>query len=494
MKKLIILFSFIFTIYGCANDKSIPDIEYQLTPLLHDSIPNLKVSLRAISDENGMIKLRYENNSWGDQDIFDCIYQFELEPKAENIRFIRDSSQIIIYSSPHRNHSITYHIKQDFSGLPTNQNRYRPMMDSNYFHILGMRLFMVPELIFMTDTTKARIKIVLHSSDEKSIFHSSFGHDRVQNIEVIREDLYASFFIGGDFKRYHFTHENDTIYFLSRGDWTSFSDEDIFELLNQTIKSQYHFWNDPRGGNFSVSLVPTFESWYSVGGSGFSNSFISFASNNDQVTLDHMRWLYNHELLHKWIGRTIQNEDEVTEYWFSEGFTDYYAYKLQLKSHQIEAYEFLKILNEKVILPHLKDPMKEVPNSQLTFQEYWGNYATYQKLPYRRGLLYAFLLDNQIKISSNYSKSLDDVMHDLLKTALKDQSFRLNATSFLNVLNRHLNVNNLNSDFEKYILDGKWIDFDQQLIEGLHQSEMNGIPMIQIDSSQYSKVMRHLEL
>jgi len=465
-----------------------------VSPKLDQTTPVLQIKFDYKSDDKGLITLRYENDSWGDRDIFNCINSLEVVPKPESIDFVKDSSQITIKTAPNSSHTIRYEIKQDYKGLTLNEKRYRPMIDSSYFHVLGMRLFMIPERVFPSDSAKAKIKINFLLKDTKGLYHSSFGESYNQTIDVVREDLYASFFIGGDFRKYTFTLENDTVYFLTRGNWKSFTDQDIFQLLKETIMSQNKFWNDPRGGNFSVSLVPTYETWYSIGGSGFSTSFISFASNNEKVTFNHIRWLYNHELLHKWIGRTILNENEVEQYWFSEGFTDYYSYKLQLKNNHLQVAGYIDILNKEVIIPHYKDPVKNVPNSQLTFQEYWSNYAKYQKLPYRRGLLYAFLIDNQIKKASNHTKSLDNLMQEFLELALKDKNFRLNQSVFLDRLSKYLNHSNVETEFEKYINNGQLIDFKNQVPDGLLIEYRDDIPIFKIDTFSTKELEKKLKL
>jgi len=495
MKKQIFNIALCMLAISCSNkEESVADIEYFVQANLKDSIPNVQVEFDYDSDTNGLIVLRYENNSWGDDDIFNCIKELEVVPKPQDVRFLRDSSQIIIKTKSNINNTIRYQISQDYKGLPMNQKRYRPIVDSTYFHALGMRLFAVPEPVFESDTSKAKIRINYSTKTNNGIFHSSFGKDAIQNIEVVREDLYASFFVGGNYRRYSFVNGKDTVYFISRGNWKPFTDQQIFEILKKTMSFQKEFWNDPRGGDFSVSLVPTFESWYSVGGSGFSSSFISFASNNDNVTLGHMRWLYNHELLHKWIGRTILNENEVEQYWFSEGFTDYYSYKLQLKYNQLDVAEYLNIINNDVLIPHYQDPLNRVPNSKLTLEEYWGNYSKYQKLPYRRGLLYAFLIDNQIKKESNYTKSLDNLMQELFEQALKDQNMRLNQSTFLSTLSKYLNHSNIKSDFEKYIIKGELIDFQNQVPNEIFIEFQGDIPLLKFDLDSAIELRRKLKL
>nr|WP_299339736.1 hypothetical protein [Allomuricauda sp.] len=494
MKTIVYLALLSFLFVSSQTTKNLIDIDYSVVPKLEERIPVLQVTFDYLSDGNGLITLRYENESWGDRDIFNCINSLDVVPKPESINFVKDSSKIIIKTSPNSDNTIRYEIAQDFEGLPLNEKRYRPMIDANHFHILGMRLFMVPESVFVSDTTLAKIKINFSPQGLKGLYHSSFGENHNQTIDVTREDLYASFFIGGDFRRYSFSLENDTVYFLTRGSWKSFTDQDIFQLLKETIIAQNKFWNDPRKGDFSVSLVPTYETWYSVGGSGFSSSFISFASNNGKVTLNHMRWLYNHELLHKWIGRTIQNENEVEQYWFSEGFTDYYSYKLQLKYGHLHVAEYIDVFNKEVIIPHYNDPVKNLPNAQLTFQEYWGNYSRYQKLPYRRGLLYAFLIDNQIKKESNYTKSLDNLMHDLFALSLKHKTERLNSSLFLDILSKYLSHPNVKSQFEKYINRGELIDFRNQIPDGLSIDYRDQIQIFKIDAANSTELERKLRL
>ena len=304
-------------------------------------------------------------------------------------------------------------------------------------------------------------------------------------IIIYREELYASFFIGGDFRRYEFSYNEEPVYFVTRGNWKIFNENEIFDLLKRTITSQNDFWNDPRKGMFSVSLLPTFEPWTasskanSIGGSGFSNSFISFASNNQGTTLKNMTWLYNHELLHKWIGRTILNENEVEQYWFSEGFTEYYSYKLMLKNDDFMVQEFIDRINTNIIIPHFKDPVNTIPNSELTFQKYWSNYGDYGQLPYRRGFLYAFLIDIRIKTQSNFTKSLDDVMHELLKKALSDEKMRLNEDLFRQFVSKYTNESSL-KDFEEFIIKGSLIDFTEELLSGLIIETENEIPLVKI--------------
>lgn len=487
MKVTVTIVIFLFVICYCTCiGQPVPKnrIVYNVDPTFGDS-SILKVKFVYKTNKEGTLSLIYENSSWGDNDLFNCIKNFSVIPVPESIQFLRDSSLIKIKYRPNQRLTISYSIVKDFNGPPLNQHRYRPILEKTYFHILGMRLFIVPRELYKSEFSRANIEIRWREISTNRIFHSSFGKESVQKLKVTREELDASFYVGGDFNRYHFNYKGDSIYFVTRGDWKAFNDKAIFDILKETISFQNDFWADARGGMFSVSLLPTFETWTeskkrnSIGGSGFQNSFISFASNNEGTTLERMRWLYNHELLHKWISRTIKNENEVEQYWFSEGFTDYYSYKLMLKNDKLTPQEFISALNNEVVIPHYKDPINSIPNSELTFQKYWSNYKVYQKLPYRRGLLYAFLIDTKIKKRSGFTQSLDNVMHDLLKMALEDETMRLNSLVFKQMLVKYLEKSALN-DFDDYILKGHLIDFTDKLPDGLSLEIHDEIPIFKM--------------
>lgn len=453
-----------------------------------DSLPRIEVAFNWKSDSQGYLKLKYENESWGDVDIYDCITDLNVYPSPESIQIDRDSSLIVIKVRPDFAHTIKYAIVQDFKEPLKNHHRYRPLINETYFHLLGMRLFMTPTDLFPEEEAKARVRVSWLDMPEGRLFHSSFGADLEQELWVTREELYSSFFVGGDFRRYAFTYQDKPVYFLTRGNWVSLDEEEVLEILKEVIVSQHRFWKAPMGDRYSVTLIPTTEKeGYSIGGSGLTDSFISFASNNPEITLTLMDWLYNHELLHKWMGRTIKNENEVAQYWFSEGFTDYYAYKLMLRNDRIDFSAYIDLFNLEIITPHYANPngVSTTPNDDLTFETYWSQYRVYGKLPYRRGCLYAFYLDNQIKRHSNGTKSLDDLMRDLLERSESDPEFRLHEATFLEALSVY-EIPGYKDQYERYINKGELIDFQEGLPKGLRfQREPDNFRFIVEGDSQH---------
>ncbi len=118
--------------------------------------------------------------------------------------------------------------------------------------------------------------------------------------------------------------------------------------------------------------------------------------------------------MHEWIGNAIQNKHEELNYWFSEGFTDYYTYKNRLRIKDISMDEWKKLFNAEVIKSHWKNPERNIPNYRIK-DDFWKS-RNVEKVPYRRGAIFAFWLDNQIMLKTQYKRSLDDLMREVLKT------------------------------------------------------------------------------
>ena len=485
---------FLLTLFSCKKEKKVVNgLRYAITYNTNIK-PSLDVEFSYKTNEKGLLILDFLNNSSGDNAIFNCIKNFKIKNVKAYVSFVRDSNFIKIESVPNKELQISYSIVQDFKAPFYNHHRYRPIITKEYFHVLGVRLFVVPTEIFKTEKDSTTIDVTWKGIPEDGIIQSSFGITKDQTFTVNQEKLYGSYIGGGDFRRYQFNYLNKPVYFVTRGTWESFSDVEVFNILKETVTFQNKFWNDTIDEMFSVSLLPTEEkNSYSIGGSGFSNSFISFASNNKFTGLEKLSWLYNHELLHKWILRTIKNENDVEQYWFSEGFTDYYAHKLLLKNNKSSLEEFISSLNT-VLKSHHHDKLNSIPNSQITFNNYWGNYALYQKLPYRRGLLYAFLIDSKIKMKYNFKKSLDDLMKELLELAKSDVDMRLNNKVFKKMLSKYLDIEAI-SEFERYILNGELIDFNVSLRNGLGFKSFNGVPQFILHKqSNKEQIRRQLKI
>ena len=102
----------------------------------------------------------------------------------------------------------------------------------------------------------------------------------------------------------------------------------------------------------------------------------------------------------------------MTFAWFSEGFTEYLTNKNLFKAGLLSEDDFLYTLNEEFFQKHWQSPVSTEPNSFIK-QQFFTN-PDAQELPYKRGFIFAFWLDNAIKAHSKNSLSIRDFMLFLL--------------------------------------------------------------------------------
>jgi predicted metalloprotease with PDZ domain len=211
------------------------------------------------------------------------------------------------------------------------------------------------------------------------------------------------FWAGENIRVHSFDINNKPCFFATTDKW-AFEDSTIIALIKKTISFQRAFWNDYNVPNYLITLIPTkIENGWASNGRGLYNSFAAMASNNEFVNIAILRDLFNHELMHHWIGNQIVNaQPEALMYWFSEGFTSYFTEYNMFYSNQISRNEYIDRLN-KIFKKHYGFEHNNAPNSQI--QEGFFKDRILQELPYSRGLIYAFYLDCMIEKESKGKKT-----------------------------------------------------------------------------------------
>lgn len=482
----------IILFFSCAQQMESSNVEtpflsYTIQPI-HSKTDNfLEISVDLKTDENGKINLDYQNNIRGEVDMFNTLKNIKTIPTAQKIEILPDSNLIIIHQEPDTKLTVSYQSFQDKGGVINFSHAFRPITQPTYFHAFGKRLLIFPEGIFASDSSKVKFELNWKTNQPDYLIHNSFGSGKKQTFEVTEEELGSSVFVGGDWKRYTSLENDNEIHLLTRGDWIPFSDKELEEILMTAMQSHKAFWDDYSDPKYSVTLLPTNETeGYIAGGTGLTNSFATFLSNNDLVEIWRVKYLFFHELLHHWTGKKIVNAEEEKQYWFSEGFTDYYTYKLMLRSEIIDAPEFIRLINEEVLIPHYQSEVKNFPNKDINYETFWGD-PRMEKLPYRRGLIYAFDLDNQIRQTSK--KSLDDMMREILQQCFLKKKQKLSHELFLSILKNYLGEKS-KTDFDTYIEEGKLLDLSEDLPKGLGMEMKDSIPQLKINENDISKFLK----
>lgn len=457
----------------------------------------LKVELNyKTKKKQDSIYFHYYNEGWGETNLFNCLEL--LESENPNLKFIRipDSNRIIVYYPKSKSIKLTYHIRQDFTGDSLSVFN-RPRMNQDYFHILGRELFVVPEDVFTENNKEIEVKINWIDFPENYVIHNTFGSQKKMQVikSPIHEGLYHSLFVGGDYRLYNFSCKNKPVVFAIRGEWYAdySNDKKLLEALQKTVTVQRDFWNDYQKEYYTVIMTPTVsqnDSLYpgqSCNGSALKNGFMIQSSNNVFNQFEILNYMFNHEMMHDWIGLTIVNKHEELNYWFSEGFTDYYTYKNRLRSADITLEEWRKSFNRDLIQAHYANPERNKPNYVIV-DDFWKS-RDVEKIPYRRGALFAFWLDNKIMKTSDYTKSLDDLMRVLLvKCTLEERM--LTDEFFLEEARKFLNDEDISYEFQKYILNGDDIPFtNDDLIDCFEVETLENVPQIQLKISEHKYIL-----
>ena len=489
MKKIFFL---LFVLSACGGPKEIVNkpleetaLSYVVQPNLMADIPFVSVQFATPTNEKGEIQLAFTNEGWGEKDLFKCIKNLKISPKA-NFELKKKENEILVKGDPNKIYTISYDILQDFTEKVTIENTFRPIINRNYFHVFGKNLFMMPYSKFTDDDPSVEIQILWKSELNSYDIINSFGSEKTQKFNAKFSAFSSSIFLGGKLNSFEKTWQGSKVVFSTPDTWQHVDIKKLENDLYNIVGQQRNFWNDNSSETTTVTLIKTYENCpsennclNSCGGTGLTNSFATYCSDNILTTNDRINWLFAHELFHHWVGSTIVNESEVMEYWFSEGFTDYYAYKLLLRSGMLTLEDFVDKLNEEVIEPHYNSPYKNKPNGEINAQNFWSD-KEWEKLPYRRGLLYALYLDTKIKQSEG-DRSLDDLMLDVLNyTTTRKLKFNLNV--FLEVLHNY-KMSDYEQEFELFIEQGQTINLNKLNIPGVY-FETGKVPFMRLQEME----------
>jgi predicted metalloprotease with PDZ domain len=277
----------------------------------------------------------------------------------------------------------------------TGSNEYRPVIRPNYFHLIGWAMMARPKWSLATTAS-----VSFRGMPEGWQLASDLEHG-----PLALGDVLESISVGGDFR----VLKAGTLRVAIRGTW-AFTDDDFIKRLQPIIASHHSFWGD-QPVPFLVTVLPLQAEVgsMSLGGTGLNDAFAFFATSN--VADRQLTRILAHEHLHSWIPRRVgmmpQDDADPLEYWLSEGFTDFYTYRLLVREGLWSVEEASRAYND-VMWDYAFSPVRNAPNAKVA-TEFWRERAM-NDLPYQRGLLFATLIDDRVRRASRGARDLDDVV------------------------------------------------------------------------------------
>jgi hypothetical protein len=155
----------------------------------------------------------------------------------------------------------------------------------------------------------------------------------------------------------------------------------------------------------------------SLHGGGFGDDLSVLADEPlSAANADRWRPFLCHEIFHLWNGNTLRFDQQA--YWFTEGFTEYYAFQLPRRLGQISTDQFRATVSQKVAAY-----LEAAGDKGLLAagDEKFLNPA----IVYDGGFLAALSLDLQIRSATRNRRSLDDVMEALYRQVRRGRGYAL---------------------------------------------------------------------
>jgi predicted metalloprotease with PDZ domain len=426
-------------------------VAYRLSPEFDaaGALTALKVEIRFREGPSGKTRLAWADDWAGDN----ALYAHARDMKIEGGDATPDGpGGWSIRAAPGTPIVATYRVVSAYDHDPTDDDskQSKPAVRPTWFYAVGEALFATPQ-----DQQKAPATFEWTGAPQGFGFASDLEHlarpgEKAQRPGTV-EDVVESVVAGG----------RDMLVFEQRPDGArirvailgryGFDDATFANQVFQVLKAERGFWKD-RASPFLVTMSPTLGApgRISYGGTGRADAFALWVDTTTK--LDGLRWLLAHEYFHTWnpekLGKLADGSVEAAGYWFSEGFTDYYAWELMRRSHQFAPEAFAGQWNS-MLRAYAVSPVRDKPNS-LIVSDFWTSQAV-QKLPYQRGAILAAVLERQAQA---HGRSLDAVLREMRRVAARPGETR-HADALFPVAYRSVVGVDLDDLLAKHIVAGE---------------------------------------
>ncbi|MFC1845545.1 hypothetical protein ACFLX2_00280 [Candidatus Dependentiae bacterium] len=440
--------------------KSEETLEYTIAPKIDTAKPFFKVHLTFCSSQMEKLRFILPLSFHGQTQLYGQISDLQILANKKTVFQKKKITQDML-----ENNHLLVPIDSNKKQMVSVKYRFVPRaiwhkgipkIDSRYFRFIGRTLFIFPD----TDLTK-KINVKLRWKNipaSWNVINSHGVNQTTQRIEIparqfiTKECMYA----GGDFEIHKKLIQGKPLYIGIRGSWRSpqndLTKKDFIDLTEKIVHEERSFWNDFNYPYFFVLLIPS-ESETSFWGTGLYNGFC-LTWKNRVFNREATAFILAHELFHNWVGSNGKIKMGQAEYyWFSEGFTDYYAALILLRIGIISFENYVKRYNN-VLFNYFTSPARNYPSKKAI--ELRHTSWRIEKLPHYQGNIIAQEWNTNIKAKSNGKYSLDNIMLDL-KNAARGADLALSFNSLLEQVSKKYLKKEVLADIKKYIIDGQTI-------------------------------------
>lgn len=329
-----------------------------------------------------------------------------------------------------------------------------PITTNDFFHGLGNAFLLVPNSgPGVPEEFEVVIRWKLPAGYQAVC---SWGAGRHIGARMKASDLRHSVYLAG---RLATTTRNDEgrKVTVAMVDDFGFTLDEFAAMTNAIIAGQCAFMLEEHFPEFVVTAIPVGEPLKAgdarVAGSGLYNSFALFVAPEAKLD-DAVEHLFAHELFHHWNGRLLAaQQPERLVYWFTEGFTDYYALRILHESGHWSAAKYAEWINRHVREYYL-NPAINASNETIE-KDYWNERATVGEVAYQRGLLLG-LRWHKLARAQGVSDGIDRLFKALVNRARG--SGREVSNSLVREAGRELLGDWFAGEFDRFVTRAETID------------------------------------
>lgn len=458
MKRRLALIALLFAIPLTGAAAPPPPIQYDLAPVFEaGQLTAVAVTLRFRADEDGEILLVLPD-SWGGKD---ALYR-HLEAITVEGGSVREDgpAKRIVAHAPGANLTVRYRVRNGYAGDPdaNDDNPYRPIVRPDWFHLLGNAWVIEP-----ASRMSQGARVTWTGWPKDWTIASDLQHPK-GGVRLSLGGVIQSVALGGkDVKVIKRKISGGTLRVALRGDWP-FSTDRLANDVAKVISVQRDFFNDVTGP-FLVTLIPIDApaGWQSVGGTGRSDAFALFSTRGDVE--EELGGILGHEHIHSWIpGETFRMpHPEQVDYWISEGCTDFYAWRTQVRGRVWSLERYVAELND-AFREYDNSSARTWPNAKAA-EAFWS-LRDAERVPYRRGAFLAMRWDEQLRRQSGGKLDFDNIiigMRHQMRAArsvedLQDARPALTAMMTSNGLDPRADIARYIEAGDVIPMDGDWYD------------------------------------
>lgn len=378
-------------------------VDYTVAPVVRDgALAALDVTTRFRAGPSGFTRLTLPDK----QASASNLHRYFKDIAVEGAQDVREDGPAarVIRSKPYAPLTLRYRVVSAFDHAPTpdDADPYKPTILPRWFWIYGEALFITP----VQDGLQASFT---WTGPKDLPFASDLEHAAGKPMPM--DDLQESVLIGGP-ELTVFTRKmaGAPVRVAVIGAYSRFTAEAFVDMTARIIAGERQFWH-AHEGPFLVALSPVTPQTgrQSSRGEGRGDAFAVMTTSD--IRLDRLKSLLAHEYFHTWnparLGRMYPDPEEPAAYWFSEGFTDFYARRLLLKMGEFSLEAFAQDWND-TLSAYASSPAYASPGRRVV-EAFWTDRYV-QKLPYQRGAILAALWNHRLLEQSHGRTSLDDVM------------------------------------------------------------------------------------